>query len=118
MASHAVDKKQLDDFAREHGDGELGGYDRLLDHIVQNFDANIQFYRDHEAGVFGGDLVMFSAERDEGDRSSFLRRSWRPHVAGDIVVHSIDCTHQGMLTTEALSSYGPHLGQLLSRERT
>jgi thioesterase domain-containing protein len=59
---------------------------------------------------------MFSAERDESDRSSFLHRSWRPHVAGEIVVHSIDSTHQAMLTTEALSSYGRQLGQLLSGE--
>jgi hypothetical protein len=37
-------------------------------------------------------------------------------VAGDIIVHSIDCTHQEMLTTEALSLYGTQLNQLLGRE--
>jgi amino acid adenylation domain-containing protein/non-ribosomal peptide synthase protein (TIGR01720 family) len=116
MASHAVDKKQLDELVRERGDGEFARYHQLLDQIVHNFDSNVRFYRDHEAGVFNGDLILFSAERDESDRSSFLQRSWQPHVAGDIVVHPIDCTHQAMLTTEALSLYGQQLSQLLGRE--
>jgi thioesterase domain-containing protein len=136
MASHAVDRKQLDELVGEPGGAEFAGYGQLLDQMVDNFNTNIAFYRDHEAGVFNGDVIMFSAERDESDRSdspslrsprsdspslrsprsSFLHRSWRPHVAGDIVVHSIDSTHQAMLTTEALSSYGRQLGLLLSGE--
>jgi thioesterase domain-containing protein/acyl carrier protein len=108
MASQAVDRNQLN--------AEFAGYGQLLVQMVDNFNTNIAFYRDHEAGVFNGDVIMFSAERDERDRSSFLHRSWRPHVAGDIVVHPVDSTHQAMLTTEALSSYGRKLGQLLSGE--
>jgi hypothetical protein len=94
--------------------------------MVENFNTNIAFYRDHEAGVLHGDVIMFSAERDDSDRgyspslrsprSAFLHRTWRPHVAGDIVVHPVDTTHQAMLTTDALSSYGRQLGQLLSGE--
>jgi thioesterase domain-containing protein/acyl carrier protein len=118
MASHAVDRKQLDELVGGPAGAEFAGYGQLLDQMVDNFNTNIAFYRDHEAGVFNGDVIMFSAERDESDRNSFLHRSWRPHVAGDIVVHSIDSTHQAMLTTEALSSYGRQLGQLLSGETT
>ena len=109
MASRAVDRAQVDEFA---------GHNGLLDQIVHNFDANIGFYRDHEAGVFHGDLVVFSAEQDESDRGAYLKRSWRPHVAGDIVVRPIDCTHQEMLTTDALSAYGRVFSQLLRRETT
>jgi amino acid adenylation domain-containing protein len=116
MASDALDKKQLDELVREQRDNEFAGHNQLLDHIMHNFDTNIEFYRDHEAGVFNGDLIIFSAERDESDRSSYLGQIWRPHVAGDIIVHSIDCTHQEMLTTEALSLYGRQLNQLLGRE--
>ena len=118
MASHAVDRRQLDEFGGNRRDGEFGGYDRLLDHIVQNFETNIRLYRDHEAGVFGGDLVVFSAERDGDDRSSLLERSWRPHVGGDVTVHPVDCTHQAMLTVDALNSHGELLDELLGRERT
>jgi thioesterase domain-containing protein/acyl carrier protein len=107
MASSAVDRNQLD---------ELAQHSQLLEQVVHNFDANIGFYRAHEAGVFHGDLVMLSAERDETDRGSNLERSWRPHVAGDIVVRPIDCTHHEMLTTDALSVYGSALRQLLGRE--
>ena len=99
-----------------HAQGEFARYSQLLDQLVDNFDTNVGFYRDHEAGVFDGDLVLFSAERDDSDRSTFLRRSWRPHVTGDIAVHSIDCTHQAMLNTEALDVYGWQLGELLGRE--
>jgi thioesterase domain-containing protein/acyl carrier protein len=115
-ASDAVDKKQLDELVRARGDNEFAGHSELLEHIVENFNTNIEFYRDHEASVFNGDLIIFSAERDESDRSSYLRQIWRPHVAGDIIVHSVDCTHQEMLTTEALSLYGTQLKQLLGRE--
>jgi hypothetical protein len=84
--------------------------------IVKNFNSSILFYRDHEAGVFHGDMIIFSAVRDESARSSFLERSWRPYVAGDITVHAIDCAHEEMLTTESLSMYGTHLSQLLGSE--
>jgi thioesterase domain-containing protein len=62
-------------------------------------------------------MIIFSAMRDESDRSSFLERSWRPYVAGDITVHSIDCAHQEMLTTESVSMYGTELSELLGREK-
>jgi hypothetical protein len=39
-------------------------------------------------------------------------------VAGDVIVHPVDCTHQEMLTTAALSGYGEHVSQLLDRGST
>ncbi len=92
---------------RTHLDGLVG--ERLIDQIMANFHTNVGLYRDHEAGVFHGDLIMFSAERDDTDRSALLHRKWQPHVAGEISVYSIDCTHHELLTTEALSMYGTHL---------
>jgi thioesterase domain-containing protein len=61
-------------------------------------------------------VIVFSAARDHGNRSSFLRQSWRPYVAADISVHSIDCSHHELLTTESLAVYGKQLGRLLGRE--
>ncbi|HEX2212627.1 MAG TPA: amino acid adenylation domain-containing protein, partial [Mycobacterium sp.] len=116
MASQAVDRSQLDDLLREQGEHEFARHTGLLDRIVHNFDTNIRLYRDHRAGVFHGDVTVLSAGRDETDRSSTLRRMWRPHVTGEITVRSIDCTHQTMLTAEALRLYGPQLNQTLGRE--
>lgn len=112
MANDAVDQTQLEELL----DGEFAGYGELLDQVMRNANANVAFYREHETPVFGGDLTVFSAQRDDADRTAFLQRSWRPYAAGDVVVHPVDCTHQEMLTTEALRSYGRRLGQSLGRE--
>jgi thioesterase domain-containing protein len=114
MASRAVDRRQLDELVG--ASSEFAEHRRLLDQLVANFDVNIGLYRDHDAEVFDGDLVVFAAEQDEPDRRSYLYRSWRPHVTGDITVHAADCSHQAMLTTDALSGYGRQLGALLGRE--
>jgi nonribosomal peptide synthetase DhbF len=112
----ALTYEQMDELVRERGDAEFPRYNQLLELIVQNFNSSILFYRDHEAGVFHGDVIIFSAVRDDSDRSSFLERSWRPYVAGDITVHSIGCAHQEMLTAESLCMYGTELSELLGRE--
>ena len=72
-------------------------------------------HRAHEPGVFDGDMIIFSAVRDESDRSSSLLQSWRPYVVGDITEYSVDCTHHEMLTAESLSMYGKQLKDSLVR---
>ncbi len=100
----------------ESGAPELSQYKELLNLLVRNHNANIRLYRAHEAGVLDGDVVVFSALRDQHDRGSFLLQEWGAHATGDIRVHPIDCAHEEMLTTESLRLYGTQLGQLLSRE--
>jgi thioesterase domain-containing protein/acyl carrier protein len=113
----SVDREQLlAEAARNDVDGEFAGYRPVLEHIVRNADTNIGFYREHEAGVFDGDLILFCAERDDSDRSAVLRRRWRPHVGGDISTYGVDCTHQEMLGNEALTSYGRALRDSLAQE--
>ncbi|MDR3661836.1 MAG: thioesterase domain-containing protein, partial [Mycobacterium sp.] len=107
LASQAVDRDQLAAF--DHG--ALAAYRPLLDRLVDNFDTNVALYREHRAGVFDGDVVVVSAARDDAERGAFLRQSWRPHVAGDINVHSVDCSHHEMLTIESLTEYGARLGR-------
>ncbi len=110
--------EEIEEVVRERGAVEFPRYKQLLDLIVQNLNSSVLFHRAHEAGVFEGDATIFSAVREECDRSSFLQESWRPYVAGDITVHSIDCTHQDMLSAESLSRYGKRLRQLLVRGAT
>ena len=88
----------------------------MLDLMVHNFDTNIAHYRDHVAGVFRGELHLFSAERDDTDRAGLLRRRWEPHVDGAVTVHPVDCTHQDMLGAEALDLFGAQLRLILDPE--
>ncbi|MGK2869936.1 MAG: amino acid adenylation domain-containing protein, partial [Mycobacterium sp.] len=112
-ANPAVDRRQIDELIGDRGGLDLTG---LLDQMVHNVDTNIGFYRDHQAGVFRGELIVFAAEQDEIGRVAHLERMWRPHVAGAVTVHGVDCTHQDMLGPDALERYGPQLRHLLGRE--
>jgi amino acid adenylation domain-containing protein len=112
----ALTHEQIAELVREVGAVDFAQDNQLLDLIVQNINNSVLLSRAHQAGVFDGDVIIFSAARDEGDRSSFLQQSWRPYVAGDIAVHSIDCTHQEMITTASLSMYGKLLRHLVGRE--
>jgi thioesterase domain-containing protein/acyl carrier protein len=102
--------ERIEELVRERGGAiEFPRYKQHLDLIVQNLNSNMALQRAHEPGVFDGHMVIFSAGRDESDRSSFLLQSWRPYVAGDITEYSFDCTHEDMLTAESLSLYGQQL---------
>jgi thioesterase domain-containing protein/acyl carrier protein len=105
--------EQIEELVRARGTAEFPRYKQLLDLLVQNFNRNVALYRAHEPGVFGGDIIIFSAARDDSDRSWSLLQSWRPYVAGDVTVYSSDCTHDEMLTTESISGYGKQLKLLV-----
>ena len=62
--------EQVEELARKRGALEFPRHKQLLDWIVQNLDNNRALQRAHEPGVFNGDAIIFSAVRDESDRSS------------------------------------------------
>jgi thioesterase domain-containing protein/acyl carrier protein len=111
--------EQIEELVRERGDAEFAAefprYKQVLDLFIQNINSAIELSRTHEPGVFNGDMTIFSAVRDETNQSSSRLQSWRPYIGGEITVHSIDCTHQEMLTTESLSMYGKQLKDSLVR---
>jgi thioesterase domain-containing protein len=106
--------EQIEELVRERGAAEFSRYKQLMDWLIQNLDGNMELQRAHEPGVFDGDMIIFVAARDESDRSSSSLQSWRPYVAGDITMYSIDCTHEEMLTTESLGMYGKQLETFIS----
>ncbi|WP_156425538.1 thioesterase domain-containing protein, partial [Mycobacterium sp. GA-0227b] len=108
--------ERIEELIRERGAVESSRYEQFLEFFVQNFNTNMALYRDHEPRVFDGDVVIFSAERNERDRSSSLLASWRPYVAGDVAVYAVDCTHHEMLTSESISKYGSQLEHSLVDE--
>jgi thioesterase domain-containing protein len=105
--------EELEALVRERIAAEFPRQKQLLDWLVQNLDNNKALQRAHEPGVLESDLIVFSAVRDESDRSSTALQEWRPYVAGDIAEHSIDCTHEEMLTAESVRLYGQQLKFLL-----
>jgi thioesterase domain-containing protein len=108
--------EQVEELLRERGVAEFSRYKQLLDLAVQNLNSNEALYRAHEPGVFDGDITIFSAVRDESDRSSPPLQRWRPYVTGEITEYSVDCTHQEILTTESVNMYGQQLKVLLEAE--
>jgi thioesterase domain-containing protein len=110
----APTSEQLERLLRAQGAVEFLRYKQLLGLLVQNLNTNIGLYHAHEAGVLDGDVVIFSAVRDQSDRSSFLLRSWRPYATGSITVYPIDCTHNEMLTAESARRYDKQLNDALA----
>jgi thioesterase domain-containing protein len=82
---------------------------QLFEFMVHSAHANQLYLREHVPDVFDGDMVIFATARSEDDYDSPNPQSWRPYVAGDITVHSVDCAHTEMMTTESLSKYGEQL---------
>jgi nonribosomal peptide synthetase DhbF len=101
--------EQVEELVRERGAVEFPQYKQYLDLIIQSMKGSIALHRAHEPGVFDGDIAIFYAAQGESDRSSSLLQSWRPYVAGDVTVYSVDCKHVDMLTAESLSMYGQQL---------
>ncbi|WP_201406260.1 non-ribosomal peptide synthetase [Mycobacterium intracellulare] len=105
-----------EELLRERGIVELARYKPLLDSIVRNDDTNLALARDHEPGVFNGDVDVFAAVGDDDDQSSSPLQSWRPHITGEIHCYAVDSRHQEMLNTESLIQYGQQLKVLLELE--
>ena len=104
-----VTYEQIEELVRKRGAAEFDRFKQLMDLILQNHNNNRALHRAHESGVFDGDIIIFSAARDESDLNSSPLQSWQPYVVGDITAHSIDCTHGDMVTAESLSLYGQQL---------
>jgi thioesterase domain-containing protein/acyl carrier protein len=109
----SVSNEQIEAMLRLQGEAVFTRYKELVDRIIRNGTANIEAYRAHQPGVFGGDMVLFGAEGADRGRSAELLRAWSPHVAGTIAVHPVDCTHEEMLSAQALASYGERLERAL-----
>ncbi len=109
--------EQLAELLRESGVADISRHRQLVDLLVGNLNANIELYRLHEPGLFDGDLSVFSAVRDQSDRSSLLVRSWEPYASGDVLTFAVDCTHNEMLTAESAEMYGEQLRRLVRAER-
>ncbi|WP_415822047.1 thioesterase domain-containing protein, partial [Mycobacterium senriense] len=109
--------EQLAELLRESGVVDISRHRQLVDLLVGNLNENIELYRLHEPRLFDGDLSVFSAVRDQSDRSSLLARLWEPYASGDVLTFEVDCTHNEMLTADSVERYGEQLRRLVRAER-
>ncbi|WP_365998404.1 amino acid adenylation domain-containing protein [Mycolicibacterium sp.] len=77
----------------------------LLEFMTRSLTTNQSHLQNHAPGVFDGDIVVFSATRDEDDGHASELARWRQCVTGDVTIHPVDCTHHEMLSPESLGSY-------------
>ena len=107
--------EQIEELVRARGAIEHSRFKELLGLLVQNLHNNISRYRTHEPRVFQGDVRIFAAVGDQPDRGPFLSENWRPYISGNIVMYSVGCPHNEMLTPESVGRYGKPLNRLLVR---
>jgi nonribosomal peptide synthetase DhbF len=95
--------------AARNKDGPLAGVDdETLDALVRSFRANAAALASGRSGVFDGDAVLVvSAD------GAAAPDAWRPHITGQIQVHSVPVSHGLMTKREAVDLIGPIIaGQL------
>nr|WP_170062193.1 non-ribosomal peptide synthetase [Mycobacterium angelicum] len=83
----------------------------LVGIITENVNTNIVLQAHHVPEVFDGDMTIFAARPGDGQS---LQQSWRPYVCGNIAEHLVDCTHEQMLSTQALRLYGERIKAALT----
>ena len=96
--------RQVEELIQQHREVVLPPR-QLHEFMVQSSHANQFYLREHVPDVFDGDVVIFSTNED----SLPDPQSWRPYVAGDIAVYSVDCGHNDMMTPGSLGMYGEQL---------
>ncbi|MBZ4324105.1 amino acid adenylation domain-containing protein, partial [Streptomyces huiliensis] len=96
-------------------DGTLAGpADVEVASLVRVYREMSRVYADPVLGRFDGDAVLFRAAADKPDGSPYTPELWRPHLAGRLDVHAVDCDHGGMTRPAALAAIGPELDRRLA----
>jgi amino acid adenylation domain-containing protein len=65
----------------------------------------------HGTGHFDGDLLFFTAAKDENPADPL---AWREHIGGSVEIHEIGCRHGDMLQPGPLTDIGPILADRLA----
>ncbi|MET7714557.1 non-ribosomal peptide synthase/polyketide synthase [Streptomyces sp. NPDC005407] len=91
-------------FREEIGEVIDGISDDELRVIARIFRNNTAMRRQHELGVFGGDLLLIVAEGGaESARPEERLRLWEPYVRGGMAAVGLPCRHTELMLPEMLS---------------
>ncbi|RSM85753.1 non-ribosomal peptide synthetase [Kibdelosporangium aridum] len=74
---------------------------------------NLELVARFRPGLFTGDLLLFPATADPL-RGNPAPESWAAHVTGEIEVHGVACTHEGMTEPESLARIGAIVAERLA----
>jgi thioesterase domain-containing protein len=81
---------------------------------------NLRIAPQFAPGVFRGDVLFFSAAREEatgfpGDLATLPDKAegWRPHVEGTLHDHRVPCGHYEMTETEPIALIGATVARAL-----
>ncbi|MEU8393057.1 amino acid adenylation domain-containing protein [Micromonospora sp. NPDC048843] len=92
------------------GQGELGnGPDPAFGTALRH---NARLGAAYVPGVVTGDVLFFSAVRDQPD-PAMPTRAWQPHVTGEVIHHRLDCHHGELLHPTHASRIAAVIGAAL-----
>ncbi|CCH30005.1 non-ribosomal peptide synthetase [Actinosynnema sp. NPDC047251] len=90
--------------------GALGLDRDALLAVVDNLLASAEQVAGAKPDVFDGDLLLFTAAREEPE-AAFTPQRWQRHVTGRVRVVEVDALHDEMTDPDALAVIGPVLDQ-------
>ncbi|MBW4716879.1 non-ribosomal peptide synthase/polyketide synthase [Saccharothrix sp. SC076] len=103
-----ADREEVVDAVLERG--SLGLDRAALHAVVDNLLASADQVAGAKPDVFDGDLLLFTAAREEPE-DAFTPERWHPHVTGRVRVVEVDARHDEMTDPDALAVIGPVLDQ-------
>ncbi|MFE9422583.1 amino acid adenylation domain-containing protein [Kitasatospora sp. NPDC006697] len=89
-----------------------GATDRQIRDALRVGANNLTLMRGHRPGVFDGDLLLLTAERDRPEPGRW--GDWGPHLTGRLASVPLDCGHHDMVATAA-ARIGAALTERLGR---
>jgi nonribosomal peptide synthetase DhbF len=98
---------------RKAGDMLASLDEAQLNAVLETIQHNSRLAAGYTPRGFSGDMLLFTA-RDDDDPVLPADR-WKPYVAGNVMVHDIDCDHAHMMRSEPLSKIGPVLARELTK---
>jgi thioesterase domain-containing protein/aryl carrier-like protein len=78
---------------------------------------NINIGRNHEFGMFEGDIILVAATEGRESEQATTTAKWIPYVSGEIFEYDIPCTHSELTRPERLAQAWNSISARISAEK-
>ena len=109
-----VDFAAVYDVANRAGHIPADFNEKIARKTLQMMLHNAALKQKFRSGCFDGDLLFFYADQKEGRHS--LPETWKPHITGNIEVHTVHCKHFEMTDRGPIREIGRILDEHLKRD--